>query len=163
MGPMSPVKVTRHPDGSWELLEDFACAVVVHPGDGALEILVPAGFRYDLASVPRFLWRLIAPFELGLAAATVHDWLYRNGGVVRSRTWRLTRAESDWVFRILIEAEDAERLELLRCEIAPAVRLAALRHHWRQWWIPRWLVVRRWAAFYGVRVGGCWGAWQGQG
>lgn len=42
-------------------------------------ITVPAGFRCDLASIPRFLWALIAPDDLCFAAI-IHDWLFRHGG-----------------------------------------------------------------------------------
>ena len=41
--------------------------------------LIPIGFKSDLASVPRFFWRLIAPHECSLEAALAHDWVYRKG------------------------------------------------------------------------------------
>jgi uncharacterized membrane protein len=41
---------------------------------------IPKGFNFDLASIPRLLWFLIAPFELSIAAPLVHDYLYRVGG-----------------------------------------------------------------------------------
>jgi hypothetical protein len=43
-------------------------------------IQIPAGFVFDLASVPRVLWWLIAPFELSIVAPLIHDWLYRVEG-----------------------------------------------------------------------------------
>lgn len=39
-------------------------------------IFVPAGFRTDLASVPKFLWSFFPPFGQGLMAYIVHDYLY---------------------------------------------------------------------------------------
>ena len=37
--------------------------------DGTTAITVPAGFRFDLSSVPRAFWSVIAPFELSIVAA----------------------------------------------------------------------------------------------
>jgi hypothetical protein len=56
------------------------------------------GFEFDLASIPRALWWLIAPFDLSIVAPLVHDWLYRNGG-----GGRYTRQGADDVFlRIMV-------------------------------------------------------------
>ena len=77
--------------------------------DGDTTITVPAGFRFDLSSVPRVFWSLIAPFELSIAAPLVHDFLYRHGGkppegsVAPPRAY--TRAEADRTFRAMMEAE----------------------------------------------------------
>lgn len=67
-------------------------------------IVIPEGFRCDLASVPRLVWWLIAPFELSLAAPLVHDFLYRYGGMLASGQV-LIRAEADTLFRELMERE----------------------------------------------------------
>ena len=45
--------------------------------DGATRLTVPAGFAFDLASIPRLFWPLAAPFELSIAAPLLHDFLYR--------------------------------------------------------------------------------------
>lgn len=47
---------------------------------GEHEFRIPAGFKFDLASVPRPLWWLIAPFELTITAPLIHDFLYQNAG-----------------------------------------------------------------------------------
>jgi len=39
-------------------------------------ITVPAGFKTDLASVPRIFWGIYPPFGLYIKAAIVHDYLY---------------------------------------------------------------------------------------
>ena len=41
-------------------------------------ITVPAGFKTDLASVPRIFWSLIPPFGRYDDAAVIHDWIYRT-------------------------------------------------------------------------------------
>lgn len=45
-------------------------------------ISIPAGFEYDGASNPWWLWTItrILPDGLGRAAALVHDWLYVHKG-----------------------------------------------------------------------------------
>lgn len=43
------------------------------------EIIVPAGTRSDLASVPRFFWRVLPPFGQYSRAAIVHDHLCELG------------------------------------------------------------------------------------
>ena len=67
--------VTYHPtEGQWELTSDlFFCGY-------GINLLILLGFRTDLASIPRILWRIIAPFELSILGPVIHDFLYRNGG-----------------------------------------------------------------------------------
>jgi len=87
----------------WRLEQDYAYR------DGPTTITVPAGFRFDLSSVPRLLWWLIAPFELSIAAPLLHDFLYRNRGMPPTgsaeppRTY--TRSEVDRMFRTLMRKE----------------------------------------------------------
>lgn len=55
-------------------LED---SLTLELSDGGL-ITIPAGFIWDLSSVPRFLWGVLPPdgdFEL---ASAIHDYLYIN-------------------------------------------------------------------------------------
>lgn len=49
--------------------------------DGAW-IVIPEGLQWDLASIPRFFWRVVSPHELSLIAPLVHDWLYIRDGKV---------------------------------------------------------------------------------
>ena len=100
---LPPPLVSYLGEGRWRLEADY----VYRDGDTA--ITVPAGFRFDLSSVPRVLWSLIAPFELSIAAPLVHDFLYRHGGrppegsVEPLRSY--TRGEADRLFRRMMEAE----------------------------------------------------------
>lgn len=104
--------------GTWTVVREFT----VEPLGWTL--IVPRGFTSDLASIPRWLWWLIAPFELSLAAALVHDYGYAHGGrmlvLTRDRMRRatyLTRARVDRAF-----------YELMRDEGV--------------WWWRRWLAYR---------------------
>ena len=95
--------VTYLGDGRWRLEEGY------EHRDGNTTITVPAGFEFDLSSVPRVFWSLIAPFELSIAAPLLHDFLYRYGGkppaggVTPPRSY--TRAEADRMFREIMRAE----------------------------------------------------------
>lgn len=41
-------------------------------------VIIPAGFKWDLSSVPRFLWGIFPPDGDFEAAALIHDFLYVN-------------------------------------------------------------------------------------
>lgn len=58
-----------------------------------LRLEVPEDFTHDFASVPRVLWMLISPLDLGVASI-FHDWLYRKGGRVTTLRW--DRADGRW-------------------------------------------------------------------
>jgi hypothetical protein len=77
--------------------------------DDPNRITVPNQFRFNLASVPRAFWWLIAPFELSIAAPLIHDFLYRHrgsppaGAIVPPRSY--DRRQSDQLFRQLMALE----------------------------------------------------------
>jgi hypothetical protein len=54
-------------------------------------ITVPSGFITDLASTPRLLWNVIAPFDVA-RAAIVHDLLYKS---IRQYRWTKGLIEED--------------------------------------------------------------------
>ena len=73
------------------------------------EIHVPAGFRFDLASIPPRLWSLINPMQLTVISALAHDILYHYGG---SCPWGMiqphrefTRKDADVLFLDLMQRE----------------------------------------------------------
>jgi hypothetical protein len=57
-------------------------------------LVVPAGFKSDGASVPRFFWRIVFPpgDSKALRASIAHDFIYRN----RPNGW--TKNEADKMF-----------------------------------------------------------------
>lgn len=77
----------------YELTEPLT--VVMEVGSGQLRITVPAGFVTDLATVPRVLWPLMAPYGKHQLAAIVHDYLYQCVGDV-------SRFLADAIFRDLM-------------------------------------------------------------
>lgn len=96
-------EVTTNPllKDNWILTEAF------HYVGNFFDINLPKGFVTDLASIPRFLWRIIAPFELSLTAPIVHDFLYRNQGTVFTNNIYLTftRKEVDDLFLAIMKDE----------------------------------------------------------
>jgi hypothetical protein len=105
-------------DGIYELAVDWTYEWA-HDGIRR-RIVVPKGFQYDGASVPRLVWTLsgILPDGLIRAAALFHDWLYQHKGQLPERSyqefyrgnWRdvgmvVSRGEADRLFaRIMREA-----------------------------------------------------------
>lgn len=87
----------------WELLDE-----VYYEEEG---ILVPKGFKTDLASIPRPLWVILASFELSLEAPILHDFLYRAAG--KSTPAKRNGVYQDWVFS-RCEADRAFRREMGR-------------------------------------------------
>lgn len=57
---------------------------------------VPAGFKTDLASIPRPLWSIFPPFGRYSRAAVLHDFHYHRG---RNGTPVVTRKEADLLFK----------------------------------------------------------------
>jgi len=47
-------------------------------GENAVEIIIPKGFRFDGASIPRPFWNLLSPIGLLLIPGLVHDYGYRH-------------------------------------------------------------------------------------
>lgn len=98
-----PPPILSHRDGAWVLEAPYA----YH--DAGTRITVPAGFRFDLASVPRLLWPVVAPFELSIAAPLLHDFLYRFAGAPPEPAIepprRYARREADRLFRDVMAAE----------------------------------------------------------
>lgn len=89
--------------GTWTLEETYAAQ------DGARTLTITAPFEFDLATVPRLVWSLIAPFELSIVAPLIHDFLYLYagnppaGGITPRH--RYSRVEADQLFRRLMQAE----------------------------------------------------------
>lgn len=107
--------------------------------DALLRLVVPAHFTHDFASVPRLLWALISPLDLGLASI-FHDWLYRNGGRVatlrwlqESDTWEevrtpWTRVQTDELFARMMREQGVVKWRRRAAYVAVQIAGGA---HWR--------------------------------
>jgi hypothetical protein len=71
-------------------LKDVGVAVV-RDTNKTETITVSSGFITDLASTPRILWNVIAPFDVA-RAAIVHDLLYKS---IRQYRWKKGLIEED--------------------------------------------------------------------
>lgn len=90
---------------TWELLDTFEYRL--GSADGAEYVRVVAGFVTDFASIPRPLWWLWPPSQGPyLAAALVHDCLYKTGYVLNVHTGEkrfIERDEADDVMKEVME------------------------------------------------------------
>ena len=93
--------------------------------------VIPAGFRCDLASIPR-----LARFATGLEqrgihdpASLLHDWLYRNGGTVSryGKPFNYDREFADKQFRSIMRRVGVKSWH---CQAAYAGVYAAGWLHW---------------------------------
>ena len=70
-----------HSVRKWRLTEHWkydlpeSCCI----GCGKIKIIIPKGFEFDGASIPRPLWAVLHPSGLLLIQALVHDFAYRRG------------------------------------------------------------------------------------
>lgn len=86
---ISKLRVERLGEGSWRLLEDLGYD---QNTPFSAEVIVPAGFVTDFASVPRLPLAYLLAGGVGDPAAVVHDYLYRE--IPHS----VSRAQADEVF-----------------------------------------------------------------
>lgn len=93
-----------------ELIEDLVYTDI-HLG----KVIVPKGFRSDLASIPNVVQNIIPKVGPYDGAATVHDWLY----CIQTTT----RAEADHIFLRIMKASKVNYIT--RYTIFWAVRLFA--------------------------------------
>lgn len=91
------LKLIPQPDGELYLVaEDYE--VYIECKDYKGKIIIPAGFRTDLASVPQIIWSLIPPFGKHSYAAVVHDYLYANNRKTVNGIFDFSRANCDEIF-----------------------------------------------------------------
>lgn len=104
---LAPAKVTyeaeRH---TWILEESYTYSTA------EFRLTIGAGFEFDLSSLPRVIWPVIAPFELSIVAPLVHDFIYRYRGKAPREAVtpfrEFTRAETDLLFKQIMDAEHVE-------------------------------------------------------
>lgn len=102
------------------------------------KIVVNEGFITDLASVPRIIWNIIAPWDVA-RAAIIHDLLYKRIRIYRYEHDRTLKNSEN---PVLIKAarKSADNVFLLGMKDAnPSV--------------PKWKI---YAAYYSVRLFGRW-------
>jgi hypothetical protein len=122
----------------WVLMFDYKLSLPVDHRE-RIDVTIPAGFEFDLASIPRPIWPLIGSFELSLVAPLIHDYFYHytgrpvyhrralDGQPVPRGVWHeVSRAEADRIFLDL----------MLREGVTPWKARAA--YHAVRLFAPRW-------------------------
>lgn len=123
----TPIPVMPLGNGLWRLDRDVQHTDPVL----ACTLFVKKGYEFDLASVPRPIWPVIAPFELSILAPLFHDLVYEFRGVLPAelvspfRTF--SRQEADDLFLRLMILEEVSRWK--RAMAYAAVRSAG----WTYW------------------------------
>jgi hypothetical protein len=97
----------------WILEEEVNVNIKSKQASKVVGVKIPKGFKFDLSTIPRFLWGFVAPFELSIIAPLVHDFLYVNKGKLtinnqnmlslandseEGKTPRISRHEADSIF-----------------------------------------------------------------
>jgi len=111
LDPAQCVKVANIGDDLWVVTEDYAYAT-----KSGLQLVVPAGFETDGASVPRCLWAAIPPSGLHFNAAVVHDALYRT-----TAENKLPKSQCDDIFLEIMQRDQVPEERALA--MVTAVRL----------------------------------------
>ena len=96
-------------------------------------VSVPKGYITDLASVPRFCWAFIAPFDVA-RAAVVHDILYE-------------KINTAYKGEKILPTHDRERYSKVADDVFKEGMESAVPP------VPKWKI---WAAYNAVRVFGRW-------
>lgn len=99
-GVKQPLCIWDPPTEVWELISDYT---ISNEALGC-KLFAFAGYRFDLATVPRPLRWIVSPYELGNLAPLFHDLMYEHQGklpqqpvyILPYRTF--TRAEADELF-----------------------------------------------------------------
>ena|SRR3990167_4919668 len=91
---LSDLIVKKVGDREWELVAPLE----YHVGNenSSEVIIIPVGFKTDLASTPKFIQALLPQNERYAIGAALHDFLYTNKGKLSNKTY--TRKESDLIF-----------------------------------------------------------------
>jgi len=79
----------------WQLSEDWKFTI-----DGT-PYIIPAGFTFDGASIPKFFWTYLSPTGVLLMPGLIHDWIYMHQSLNRADglpSLTLSQKECDVMF-----------------------------------------------------------------
>ena len=81
----------------WEIAKDF------HYELNGEKYIIPAGFKFDGASIPKFLHMFLSPVGVLLIGGLVHDYAYKYETLLRSNKkdtmGKLSQKRADQIFR----------------------------------------------------------------
>ena len=104
---MKPIKIPTQDNGfwsaiimwlmsrrKWEIVNDFNFEL------NGVEYIIPKGFTFDGASVPKFLATFLSPVGVLLIGGLVHDYAYKYAGLkTKTAMLNLDQKQSDKIFR----------------------------------------------------------------
>ena len=82
----------------WEIAEDWQFKLNTH------EYVIPAGFVFDGASIPKFFWSYLSPTGVLLMPGLIHDWVYKYTKLNRvdgNKSLTMNQKDCDILFRDL--------------------------------------------------------------
>jgi len=104
MPQMSPIKIETADKGfwkaiwmwllgvrHWEITKDFYFSL------GGEEYVIPQGFEFDGASVPKFLAMWLSPTGVLLMGGLIHDYGYKYGTLLRSDRTSIGAKSQKWM------------------------------------------------------------------
>jgi len=81
----------------WEIAEDFIYEI------NGEKFVIPAGFKFDGASIPKFLHTFLSPVGVLLMGGLVHDYAYKYETLLKTNKAEtmgvLTQKKADQIFR----------------------------------------------------------------
>ena len=81
----------------WEIADDFDYEI------GGTKFVIPAGFKFDGASIPKFLHTFLSPVGVLLIGGLVHDYAYKYQTLLkknkRDTIGVITQKKADEIFR----------------------------------------------------------------
>lgn len=86
----------------WIVAKDFVFTIDDPDGTGPCQLVIPKGFQFDGASIPKFLHTWLSPTGVLLMGGLVHDYAYKYATLKRKGKGTLgpmTQKEADIIFR----------------------------------------------------------------
>lgn len=105
---LPPAKITYVTERRiWILEETYR-----YTDDAGFTITIREGFEFDLSSVPRIIWPIVAHFELSVVAPLIHDFIYHYRGKLPADSIQpqriFSRAETDLLFKKIMDLEKVD-------------------------------------------------------
>ena len=76
----------------WEIVKDFKYSI------GGAQYVIPAGFKFDGASIPKFLHTFLSPVGVLLMGGLVHDYMYKyEAQLINNKNYQIPEMKNETV------------------------------------------------------------------
>jgi len=118
---LQPIPVTKRGERRrWLLKEDWVCDVL----GPAFTFIIPAGFIFDGASIPRLFWNMLSPTGYLFLAGLMHDFIYKFRFLYLYSTMESLDGDARRIIKIWFNQKDAdEKFETLADNICVGSRI----------------------------------------